>query len=130
MNDPIADFITRIKNASDVGKENISLPFSKMKLAIAELLSAKGFVGSVAKKSKGSAKYLNVELLHEKDGNPKISGVKRISKPSRRLYENAKNIKRFRQGFGLSVFSTPKGIMTDVDARKENIGGEHLFNIW
>jgi len=130
MNDPIGDFIIRIKNAGNVGKENISVPFSKVKFAIAELLSAKGYIGVVSQKSKGNAKYLNIDLLYTEDGKPLISGVKRISKPSRRLYEKAKDIKRFRRGFGLSVFSTPKGIMVDVDAKKENLGGEFLFNIW
>jgi len=101
-----------------------------MKLAIAELLSAKGYVGPVTKKTKGDAKYLNIELLYTESGDPVVSDVKRISKPSRRLYESAKNIKRFRKGFGLSVFSTPKGIMGDMDAKKNNVGGEFLFNIW
>lgn len=130
MNDPIGDFIIRIKNASSVKKENISVPFSKMKLAIAELLNAKGYVGAITKKSKGNAKYLGVELLYGSDGSPVVSGVRRISKPSRRLYESAKNIKIFRRGFGMSVFSTPKGIMSDADAKKNNLGGEFLFNIW
>ncbi len=119
MNDPIGDFIIRIKNAGSVRKDSFSVPFSKIKLAIAEVLSAKGYIGTVTKKSKGNARYLNIELLYTEDGSPRVSGVKRISKPSRRVYEASKNIKRFRRGFGLSVFSTPKGIMVDVDAKKE-----------
>ncbi len=130
MNDPIGDFIIRIKNAGSVRKDSFSVPFSKIKLAIAEVLSAKGYIGTVTKKSKGNARYLNIELLYTEDGSPRVSGVKRISKPSRRVYEASKNIKRFRRGFGLSIFSTPKGIMVDVDARKSNLGGEFLFNIW
>jgi small subunit ribosomal protein S8 len=130
MNDPIGDFIIRIKNAGSVKKESISVPFSKIKLAVAELLSAKGYIGAVTKKNKGNAKYLNVELLYGGDGSPVVSGVRRMSKPSRRLYESSKNIRRFRRGFGMSVFSTPKGIMADMDAKKENVGGEFLFNIW
>lgn len=129
-NDPIGDFIIRIKNAGMVHKSEILVPFSKMKLAIAELLSTKGFVGEVSQKSKGNAKFLNVGLLYDESGNPKVSDVKRISKPGRRMYAKSKDIKRFRRGFGLSVFSTPKGIMADVDAKKENLGGEFLFNIW
>ena len=131
MNDPIGDFIIRIKNAGSVGKESVSVPFSKMKLAIAELLSAKGFVSNVTKKNKGEiVRFLNVGLLYAEDGSPRISDVKRISKPSRHLYEKAKNIRRYRRGFGMTVFSTPKGIMADVDAKKENLGGEILFTIW
>jgi small subunit ribosomal protein S8 len=130
MNDPIGDFIIRIKNAGAVKKDSILVPFSKMKLAIAELLSAKGYIGAVSEKTKGKVKYLNITLLYTKNGSPVVSDVRRISKPSRRLYEGAKNIKTFRRGFGMSVFSTPKGIMGDSDARKNNVGGEFLFNIW
>lgn len=130
VSDPIGDFIIRIKNAGNVGKESISVPFSKMKLAIAELLSAKGYIGAVNQKNRGNAKYLEIALLCTENMDPVVSNVKRISKPSRRLYESAKNIKRFRRGFGMSVFSTPKGIMADADAKKNNLGGEFLFNIW
>lgn len=130
MNDPIGDFIIRIKNAGSVKKDAILVPFSKIKWAIAELLSAKGFVGKISKKSKGAANYLNVELLYSQNGEPRVSDVKRISKPGRRIYAKSKEIKKFRRGFGLSVFSTPKGIMADMDAKKDNLGGEFLFNIW
>lgn len=130
MNDPIGDFIIRIKNAGSVGKKSVSVPFSNMKLAIAELLKQKGFVGDVSQKTKGNAKFLSVDLIYDIDGRPAVSGVQRISKPSRRLYKKAKEIRRFRNGFGLSVFSTSKGILADVDAKKENLGGEILFNIW
>ena len=130
VTDSIGDFIIRIKNAGCVHKESISVPFSKMKLAVAELLSSKGYLGEVTKKSKGNAKYLEAVLLYTKDGEPVVSDVKRMSKPSRRLYEGSKNIKAFRKGFGMSVLSTPKGIMADVDAKKNNLGGEVLFNIW
>lgn len=130
MNDPIGDFIIRIKNAGSVKKDAVLVPFSKIKWAIAELLKAKGFIGKIAKKSKGAANYLSIELLYDEQGNPKISDVKRISKPGRRIYSKSKEIKKFRRGFGLSIFSTPKGIMADMDAKKENLGGEFLFNIW
>lgn len=130
MNDPIGDFIIRIKNAQSVKKDAILVPFSKMKWAVGELLSTKGFVGKIGKKTKGAAAYMSVELLYDKNGRPLVSEVKRISKPGRRLYAKAKEIKQFRRGFGLSVFSTPKGIMADMDAKKENLGGEFLFNIW
>ncbi|MBN2093863.1 MAG: 30S ribosomal protein S8 [Candidatus Zambryskibacteria bacterium] len=130
MNDPIGDFIIRVKNASIMKKEKVSVPFSNLKLAIAELLSVKNYLGNVSQKSRGSTKSLEVELLYQEDGKPVISEVKRISKPSRRLYTKAKDIKIFKKGFGMSIFSTPEGIRTDVDAKKENLGGEHLFNIW
>ena len=130
MNDTIGDFIIRIKNAGAVKKESISVPFSAMKLAIAELLASKGYIGEISQKAKGNTKFLNIVLLYREDGSPMVQDVKRVSKPSRRLYEKAKDIQRFRRGFGLSIFSTPKGILADVDAKKENVGGEFLFNIW
>jgi len=131
MNDPIGDFIIRIKNAGNAGKESVVVPFSKMKLAIAELLSVKGFIGVVSEKSRGDVvKTLSITLLYDEDGKPRISDVKRISKPSRHLYQKSKEIRAYRRGFGMTVFSTPKGIMADVDAKKENLGGEILFTIW
>ena len=112
-------------------RDTISVPFSKMKLAVAELLSTKGFVGAVSQKMKGTTpRYLNVDVLYEADGSPKIRDVNRISKPSRRLYEKSKNIKPYRRGVGISVLSTPNGIMADMDAKKANLGGELLFTIW
>lgn len=131
MNDPIADFLIRIKNAGLAGKPFVSVPFSKMKLAIAEMLSSKGFLGEISTKGKApTTKYLQVELIYTEDGKPRVNDVKRISKPSRRLYEKAKNIKGYRMGVGMTVLSTPKGIMADIDARKAKLGGELLFNIW
>lgn len=131
VTDPIGDLITRIKNAEDAHKDAVSVPFSKMKMAVAELLSSKGFVGVVSQRNKGEvSKFIGIDLLYTEDGQPVISEVKRMSKPSRRIYQNSKNIKRYRKGFGMSVLSTPKGIMSDSDAKKNNLGGEVLFNIW
>lgn len=131
MTDPIADLLIRIKNAGLSRKPSVSMPFSKMKLAIAEVLGAKGFLGEVVTKGKTPAtKRLEVEVLYEEGGRPRVSDVNRISKPSRRLYEKSKNIKSYRRGVGLAVLSTPKGIMADADARKANVGGELLFTIW
>jgi small subunit ribosomal protein S8 len=130
MSDPIADLIIRIKNASAVRKDGVLVPFSKMKMAISELLSTKGFVGKVEEKMRGEAKFINIQLNYTEDGEPRISDMERISKPSRRLYKKSKEIRPYRRGFGMTVFSTPKGIMADSDAKKENLGGEILFKIW
>ena len=129
--DPISDLLVRIKNAGYAGKMNVTAPFSRMKLSIAQLLEQKGFVGSVETKGKNpSSKYLTVHLLYEADGSPRIRDAKRVSKPSRRLYEKANKLKPHRQGFGIAVLSTPKGIMADMDAKKIKVGGEVLFTIW
>lgn len=131
MNDPIGDFIIRIKNAQRVNKKDLSVPFSKMKMAIAELLSSKGYLGAINKKNKGNnPRYITIELLYDKDGRPMVNDTQRISKPSRRLYIKSKDIKKFKRGFGLNILSTPKGIMADTDAKEQNLGGEILFNIW
>lgn len=129
MTDPISDFLIRLKNASMSGRLSVSVPFSNMKFAIANLLSKKGFVGPVARKGRKNAKFLEVVLLYE-NGKSRIANVTIISKPSRRLYGKAKEIRPYRQGFGMSVFSTPMGILSDMDAKKENVGGEILFKIW
>lgn len=129
MKDSIADFITQIKNAGDAGKTSVVVPFSNMKMAIADLLVKEGFLKSSVKKGKKIAKFIEVELVYE--GNaPFVQGVKRISKFSRRVYQGAKDMKSVRNGYGLLVVSTPKGIMTGRDAKKENVGGEVLFSIW
>jgi len=128
--DTIGDFIIRLKNAGAVKKESISVPFSSLKLAVAEKLKDAGFVASIDKKGKKVRKTLDVVLKYDTEGIHVIHGVKRISKPGRRVYRNAREIMPVRYGHGTLVLSTPKGILTDKEARKENVGGEALFEIW
>jgi len=125
VNDPIADLLIRIQNASRVGKASISVPFSKMKLAIADVLSKEGYVGAPDKKNYA----LNIPLSY-KNGRPVITGVKRLSKLSRRTYMGVRDVRPVRHGHGLLVLSTPKGIMTGAQARAQRVGGEALFEIW
>jgi len=131
--DPIADMMTRISNAQAVHNERVLIPFSKMKQRIAQVLSEAGYVAETEKKTKKAKKaevdWLEIVLKYE-DGQGAISGIRIVSKPSRHLYERAKDIKQVRSGFGVAVMSTPKGIMTSKEARKENVGGEVLFEIW
>jgi small subunit ribosomal protein S8 len=126
---PISDFLIRIKNAGMAEKTSVSAPFSNMKFAIANLLSKKGFVGQVSKKGRKNNKSLEVNILYS-DGKPRIGDIKLMSKPSRRQYGKAKELRSYRQGYGMTVLSTPKGILAHSDARKENVGGEILFKIW
>ncbi len=130
VNDPVADLIIQMKNAGMVGKLFVDVPYSRFKHAIADALNRAGFVGEVDKKGKGVNKTLRIELIYLKDGSPKIKGVKRISKPGRRLYKGVKHIFPVRYGFGVAVFSTPKGVLTDKEARERNVGGEELFRMW
>lgn len=130
---PIADMLTRIRNAQAVGKERVFVPFSKMKLEIANILSGAGYVGTVERRKrkglKSEQEVLDIGLKYA-DALGAISGIRMISTPSRRIYAGARDLKPVRSGFGMSVVSTPKGIMTSVQARKENVGGEIIFEIW
>ncbi len=129
MTDPIADMIVRIKNASDSRKESVSIPYSQLKFEIATALAKEGYVKSVSKKGKVVGKTLEIELLYSGD-TPRVQGVRRISKPSRRLYQKAKEMRPVKNGFGSNMISTPKGILSGKSARKEHLGGEVLFEIW
>ena len=111
-----------------VKKETVALPISRMKLSIAEILVREGYLAGIDPKSK-KTNTLEVSLSY-KDGRPAISGVKRISKPSRRVYQGVRDLKPVKRGRGLLVLSTPAGILTGKDARAQNVGGEALFEIW
>lgn len=130
MVDPIADMLVRIENAQKTNKDSVSVPFSKMKLSIAEVLSKNGFIGEIEKKGKKVSKSLVLGLVYNTDGTPKVHGSKRISKFSRRMYSGAKELRAVKANHGLAVLSTPEGILSGFDARKSNVGGEVLFNIW
>lgn len=130
VSDPVADFITRLKNAGAVKHETVSVPFSIFKQAIAEKLQQVGYLKAIEKKGKKIRKTLDVTLKYDEAGEPAIHGVKRISKPGRRLYKGANQIMPVKYGHGALLLSTPRGIMTDKEARKEKVGGEALFEIW
>lgn len=129
MSDPISDMLTRIRNAQAVSKPDISLPFSSLKYSIAKILEKEGLIESTEKKGRGPKKKINIVLKYNEEG-PVISGLKRVSKPGQRLYYSSKDIRPVRGGFGIAIVSTPKGLMTDRDARKKNIGGEIICEVW
>ena len=118
-----------MKNGSLAGKESVSFPYSKLKNAIVECLKKEGYVSETAKKTKKGQPVLEVKLVYM-DKNPKITEVERISKQSRRVYFGMKDIHSVRNGSGLLVLSTPKGILSGKEARKEQVGGEALFRVW
>ena len=130
VTDPVGDFINRLKNGAEVKKQTVSVPFSAFKMAIAEVLQEAGYVQAVEKKGKKVKKTLDVVLKYDEGGRARIAGVKRISKPGRRMYRAVSKIRPVRYGHGNLILSTPKGIMTDKEARKEKVGGEALFEIW
>ncbi|MSU45372.1 MAG: 30S ribosomal protein S8 [Candidatus Zambryskibacteria bacterium] len=127
--DTISDMIIRMKNAGDSKKESVIFPYSKLKLAILEVLFKEGFVSSFGKKGKKVAKFIEVVLSYE-DGESKIHGVERVSKSSKRIYSKSKDIKKVKSGMGSLIISTPQGIMTDKQAKIAKVGGEALFTIW
>lgn len=129
MHDPIADMLISIKNAGNAGKSTAVVPFSKMKETIATVLFQNGFIASYAKKGKKVAKTLELGIAF--DGRtPRVANVARVSKPSKRVYIKAAEVKPVKNGYGLLVVSTPKGVMTGEEARKAQVGGEALFKIW
>ena len=130
ITDPISNMIISMKNGALVSKETVVVPFSKLKYAIAQCLKEHGYIAEVSKKTeKNNVPVLEISLAY-KGGAPRIHDVKRISKPSRRTYMSVHDIHTVKNGHGMLVLSTPKGILGDKQARKELVGGEALFMIW
>ena len=127
--DSISNMIISIKNAGRVGKSSVSIPYSKLKNAIALCLMKEGYVSSVLKKTKDGSPVIEIGLIYT-ENKPKIQEVDRMSKQSRRVYLGMKDIHSVRNGSGLLVLSTPKGILSGKEARKEQVGGEALFKLW
>lgn len=129
MTDPITDMLNQIRNAEAVAKPEILIPYSKLKNEIANILAKEGFVGEVKKAAKGKMKGLKIVLKYD-NGVPAIAGAKRVSKPGQRIYEGFSEIKRVKGGFGISIVSTSKGLMTNKEARKAKLGGEVMCQVW
>ena len=130
MTDPIADMLTRIRNALQQKHETVSMPSSKEKVNIARILKEEGYINDYKVESDGVKKTMTIDLKYGKNGEKVITGLKRISKPGLRVYSKAENLPRVLSGLGTAVISTSKGVMTDRDARKANVGGEVLAYIW
>ena len=131
MSDPIADMLTRIRNANTAKHDTVDVPASKMKISIAEILLKEGYIKSFEIEEVGSFKNIHITLKYGKDKNTKIiTGLKRISKPGLRVYASKEDLPRVLGGLGTAIISTNKGVLTDKEARKENVGGEVLAFIW
>ena len=131
MSDPIADMLTRIRNANIAKHDTVDIPSSKMKESIAKILLDEGYIAAYSVEEAGEFKNIHVTLKYGKDKNEKIiTGLKRISKPGLRVYAGAENMPKVLGVLGIAIISTTKGLMTDKDARKQNIGGEVLAYIW
>ena len=130
MTDPIADLLTRIRNASSVRHETVLIPASNMKLRIVNLLLEEGFIRNfkVIKDNKQDVICVYLKYTHEQ--SPVITHLERVSKPGRRAYVKAKNIPRVRSCLGIAILSTSRGVMTDHQARSLHLGGEHIYSVW
>lgn len=122
--------LIKIKNAYHRKFERVKAPYSSLDLAILETLAKAGYFESVSKKGRGVKKTIEVKLKYDKDGKAAVSGLKFISRPSRRIYVGYKDIKKSHDGYGYFILGTPKGILTNIDAKKNKVGGEILFEIW
>lgn len=129
VSDPIGDFINRLKNAGAVGQKTVEVPYSALKHAVADKLVAAGYLTAAKMQGKKVKKTLEATLAYE-NGRSMIRGAERVSKPGRRLYAGSKEVRTVKFGKGKLILSTPKGILTGEEARKENVGGETLFKIW
>ena len=130
MTDPIADMLTRIRNANQNRAKTVSMPSSKMKEEIAKILKDEGFVEEFSIEENDVQNTLTLTLKYGQKKERVITGLKRVSKPGLRVYSKAEELPRVLNGLGIAIISTPKGIMTDKAARKENVGGEVIAYIW
>lgn len=129
LTDPIADMLTRIRNANIAKHELVAIPFSKIKESIANILKNEGYISEYELKEEGSKKDI-VITLKSVDGEAVIKGLKRISKPGRRVYSSVESLPKVLGGLGIAIVSTPRGVLTDKECRKQSVGGEVLCYIW
>ena len=128
--DPIADMLTRIRNANTALHPEVSMPASKLKEEIAKILSAEGFVDSYKVEEARVGKSLTLRLRYGQERARVLQGVRRVSKPGNRVYKGAREIPRVRGGIGVAILSTSQGLLTDREARRRNVGGEVLCEVW
>ncbi len=129
ITDPIADMINRIKNAQAVSKSTVKVPYSNLKYEVVKILEKMKWIDSVEKKGKKTNKTIEITLKYS-EGRPAITNIRKISKPGQRIYVSVNKIKKIRDGFGMSIVSTSRGLMTNIEARRENLGGEILVEVY
>ena len=130
LSDPIGDMIARVKNAQDRNHKNVELPSSNFKVRIADILKNEGFIKDFKVNTENNNKStLSLELKYH-SGNPVISTFERVSKPGRRIFSSADALPKINNGLGIAIISTPKGVMTDIDARKQRVGGEIICKVF
>jgi len=130
MTDPIADLLTRIRNANNARKASVDVPWSRQKAEIARVLVEEGYLEGATIVDAEPRKLLRIDLRYDAQRRPVITGMRRVSRPSLRVYVGVKDIPAVRRGLGVNVLSTPKGVLVDRTARRENVGGEIICTIW
>lgn len=130
INDTISDMLTRIRNAGMAGHDMASIPYSRMNESIARILVNEGFVRDAQVVGEGIRKQIAVAMKYAGPKQPVFSDIERTSKPGRRVYVSHKNIRPTRQGVGIAILTTPKGVMTDDDAKRQGVGGEIICTVW
>lgn len=130
MSDPLADMLTQIRNSLMVGQKTCLVRHSKTKEEVLKIIKESGYIRDFRMEEKGTKKNIRVSLAYDKEGKPAVHSIKRISKPGRRIYSTKEKLPYILSGMGILVLSTSKGVMTDKKARKENIGGEIICEIW
>lgn len=130
MTDPIADFLTRIRNANSVGHKTVTAPSSNAKVAIAEILKKEGFIKNYEIKEDNKQNEITIFLKYGRNQEKVITGIKRISKPGLRIYAKSEDIPKVLNGLGIAIISTSNGVVTDKEARQQGVGGEVLAYIW
>ncbi len=129
LSDPIGDMIARVKNAQARNHKKVELPSSNFKVKIADILKNEGFIKDFKLNTETNKSILSLELKYH-SGNPVISAFERVSKPGRRIFSSADSLPKINNGLGIAIISTPKGVMTDIDARKQRIGGEIICKVF
>ena len=130
MSDTIADMLTRVRNALMASYDTVDIPTSRLKINIAKILKSEGFIKNYKIMTNRRHGIIRIFLKYDENGDPIIGGLKRVSKPSCRVYSGSDSIPRVLNGFGINILSTSKGVMTDKQARKMHVGGEILCSIW
>ena len=130
VTDAIADMLTRIRNANSAKHDSVKIPASNMKKAIAQILVDEGYIAGFTVEEDGKQGIMEVQLKYGPNKSQVITGLRRVSKPGLRIYTNCEDMPKVMKGLGIAILSTPKGVMTDKDARKANVGGEVLAFVW
>jgi len=130
MTDPIADFLTRVRNAAQAGKDRCDVPASKLKLELAKIFQEEGFIRTFKVMEEGPQPTIRLYLRYTSEGEPVIKGLERVSRPGRRVYEGVDGLPQVRGGIGVAVISTSRGLMTDAKARDQRLGGEVMCRVW